>query len=173
MASYHYLIPSLPELQTDGEMPISYEEFLSYCKDTVEKSVYEDLKALTLSSDKGAFVRKWAEFYQVLTTELNYQRSLVLGVNYPAPKERNPLTSSIVKAALDAKNPLEGEKLLLSCEFEALDALMGMHMFDKAFLFGYAIKLRLLERQSCFDKDTGKAEFKSLFEQVQQHIYSL
>jgi len=40
-------------------------------------------------------------------------------------------------------------------------------------LFGYAIKLKLLERQSCFEQDKGKAEFKSLFDGIQQRVYSL
>ena len=28
MASYYYLISSLPDLKTDGEMPFTYDEFL-------------------------------------------------------------------------------------------------------------------------------------------------
>lgn len=28
MASYYYLISSLPDLRTDGDMPFTYEEFL-------------------------------------------------------------------------------------------------------------------------------------------------
>ena len=173
MASYHYLIPSLPELRSDAEMPISYDEFLSCCKDQVEKSVYRELKTLTLSSDKGPLVKKWSVFYKALTREINYQRSLALGKEYPAPKERDSDVSAVARAALNAKNPLEAEKILLAYEFESLDALVGMHMFDKPFLFGYAIKLKLLERQGCFEQEKGKAEFKALFDQVQQRVYSL
>jgi hypothetical protein len=46
-------------------------------------------------------------------------------------------------------------------------------MFDDHVLFGYAIKLKLLERQNCFEDSKGKAEFKSLFEGIQQRVYSL
>ena len=173
MASYYYLISSLPELRSDGEMPITYDEFLSYCETTVEASVYEELKALSLASDKGPLVRKWAEFYGALTKEINYQRSLRLGKPYQAPQDKDPLTANAAAAALAAKNPLEAEKILLDYEFENLDSLVGMHMFDKYVLFGYAIKLKLLERQSCFEHEKGKAEFKSLFDTVQQRVYSL
>ena len=46
-------------------------------------------------------------------------------------------------------------------------------MFDDYVLFGYAIKLKLLERLSCFEQDKGQAEFKSLFDGIQQRVYSL
>ncbi len=58
-------------------------------------------------------------------------------------------------------------------EFTLLDDLVGLHMFDAQVLFGYALKLKLLERRSCFEKEKGKAEFKHLFEQIQQRVYSL
>ncbi len=174
MASYyHYLISSLPELRSDGEMPITYDEFLSYCESKVEDSVYKELTQLSLSSDKGPLVKKWAQFYGMLTKELNYQRSQKLGKQYDGPEERDLQTSNVAAAAISAKNPLEAEKILLAYEFENLDSLVGMHMFDKYVLFGYAIKLKLLERQGCFEHEKGKEEFKSLFDQVQQRVYSL
>ena len=40
-------------------------------------------------------------------------------------------------------------------------------------VFGYAVKLRLLERLSSFEHDKGKAEFETLFDGIQQRIYSL
>ena len=52
MASYYYLISSLPDLRTDGEMPFSYEEFLGMCQSNVSESKYECLKNLTLSSKR-------------------------------------------------------------------------------------------------------------------------
>jgi len=35
------------------------------------------------------------------------------------------------------------------------------------------VKLKLLERQNCFVQEKGKKEFKRLFDQVQQRVYSL
>jgi hypothetical protein len=74
MASYYYLIASLPELKADGEMPITYSEFLSCCQSNVSESKYKLLEDLSLSSVEGPLVNKWAEFYGMLTKELNYQR---------------------------------------------------------------------------------------------------
>ena len=173
MASYYYLISSLPDLRADGEMPITYEEFLGYCRGNVNRSTYELLENLTLSSTEGPLVEEWALFYGSLTRELNYQRSQKLGKNYPNPSDKDYLTAQVAAAAISAKTPLEAEKLLLEFEFENLDALVGLHVFDDHVLFGYAIKLKLLERQNCFEQEKGKIEFKTLFDEVQQRVYSL
>ena len=58
MASYYYLISSLPDLRTDGDMPMTYDEFLDMCQSNVSESKYELLKNLTLSSEEGPLDRK-------------------------------------------------------------------------------------------------------------------
>ena len=92
MASYYYLISSLPELRADGEMPISYSEFLTCCQSNVSESTYQLLKDLTLNSEEGPLVDKWANFYGMLMKELNYQRSMNLGKSYSSTFIRFPLT---------------------------------------------------------------------------------
>ncbi len=173
MASYYYLIASLPELRTDGEMPMTYGEFLNCCQSNVSDKDYELLKDLTLSSTEGPLVEEWAQFYGMLNKELNYQRSMNLGRSYSSAYDKDGFISQVVASALSAKNPLEAEKILLDYEFDNLDSLVGLHMFDDYVLFGYAIKLKLLERLSCFEQEKGQAEFKSLFDGIQQRVYSL
>ena len=173
MASYYYLIASLPELRADGDMPITYGEFLKCCKSNVSERDYELLENLTLSSKEGPLVEEWAKFYGMLTKELGYQRSLNLGRSYSSTFDKDGFISQVGASALSAKNPLEAERILLEYEFENLDSLVGLHMFDDYVLFGYAIKLKLLERLSCFEKEKGKAEFKALFDGIQQSVYSM
>jgi len=173
LASYYYLIASLPELRTDGDMPLSYEEFLGYCSSSVSEKTYGLLENLSLSDEKGPLVKEWAESYGNLTKELNNQRSARLGKTYSKEYEKDYQITQVAAAALAAKNPLEAEKILLDFQFELLDSLVGLHTFDDNVLFGYAIKLKLLERQNCFEQTKGKAEFKKLFDEVQQRVYSL
>ena len=173
MASYYYLIASLPELRADGDLPITYGEFLSCCQSNVSEEKYQLLKDLTLDSTEGPLVDEWSRFYGMLTKELNYQRSMNLGKSYSSAYDKDGLIAQAVGAALSAKNPLEAEKVLLEYEFENLDTLVGLHMFDDHVLFGYAIKLKLLERLNCFEQSKGKAEFTSLFDGIQQRVYSL
>ena len=173
MASYYYLISSLPDLRTDGDMPFSYKEFLGMCQSNVSESKYELLKNLTLSSEEGPLLKEWSAFYKNLMGELNYQRSVSLGRPYLTSYDKDSVLSQVVGTVLAAKNPLEAEKILLDYEFENLDSLVGLHTFDDVYLFGYAVKLKLLERQNCFVQEKGKKEFKRLFDQVQQRVYQL
>ncbi len=173
MASYYYLISSLPDLRTDGDMPMTYDEFLDMCQSNVSESKYELLKNLTLSSEEGPLLKEWSAFYKNLMGELNYQRSVSLGRPYLTSYDKDSVIAHVAGAAMAAKNPLEAEKILLECEFDNLDSLVGLHTFDDRYLFGYAIKLKLLERQSCFVQSKGQKEFKRLFDQVQQRVYSL
>ena len=173
MASYYYLISSLPDLRTDGDMPVTYDEFLDMCQSNVSESKYELLKNLTLSSEEGSLLKEWSAFYKNLMGELNYQRSVSLGRPYLTSYDKDSVIAQVAGAAMAAKNPLEAEKILLECEFDNLDSLVGLHTFDDRYLFGYAIKLKLLERQSCFVQSKGQKEYKRLFDQVQQRVYSL
>ena len=173
MASYYYLISSLPDLRTDGDMPMTYDGFLDMCQSNVSESKYELLKNLTLSSEEGPLLKEWSAFYKNLMGELNYQRSVSLGRPYLTSYDKDSVIAQVAGAAMAAKNPLEAEKILLECEFDNLDSLVGLHTFDDRYLFGYAIKLKLLERQSCFVQSKGQKEFKRLFDQVQQRVYSL
>ena len=164
MASYYYLISSLPDLRTDGDMPFTYEEFLGMCQSNVSESKYELLRPL---------LKDWAVFYNNLMSELNYQRSMNLGRAYLKSYDKDSVLTQVIGTVLAAKNPLEAEKILLDYEFENLDSLVGLHTFDDVYLFGYAVKLKLLERQNCFVQEKGKKEFKRLFDQVQQRVYQL
>lgn len=173
MASYYYLVSSLPEISSDGEAPVTYDEFLLMCESNISEKKYEYLKNLTLDSEDGPIMKDWGEFYRNLTSELNAQRSAILGKAYTKDYDKDSVNAQIAQSAINAKNPLEAEKMLLAYQFDAIDTLIGLHSFDDVYLFGYAIKLKLLERQSCFVKSKGTEEFHRLFETVQQGVYSL
>ncbi|MBQ6117005.1 MAG: DUF2764 family protein [Oscillospiraceae bacterium] len=173
MASYYYLIASLPTLTADGDLPLDYAAFLNMCKSNVSEATYQLLERLTLSSSEGPLVDEWSVFYGNLMRELNYQRSLRLGKPYTRVYEKEPASASVAASAIAAENPLAAERILLDYEFKYLDSLVALHTFDDYVLFGYAIKLKLLERMHCFEHEKGKAEFQRLFEQVQQRVFSL
>ena len=173
MGSYYYLIAGLPELRADGDMPITYSEFLTCCESNVSEEKYRLLKNLTLSSTEGPLVSEWADFYHALMGELNTQRCQKLGKTYTSAFDKDAYTAQVVDFALAAANPLEAERILLGYEFRYLDMLVGPHTFDDYGLFGYAIKLKLLERLTSFSHEKGKAEFQTLFDGIQQQVYSL
>ena len=128
---------------------------------------------LTVRSGKGPLLSEWGEFYQSLSRELTYQRSVKLGRVCPVPSDRDSGIVQVVTAAVNAENPLEGERLLLDLEFRRLDDMIGLHNFDEYALYGYAMKLQLLERQRTFRYDRGKQAFDGLMDNIRQQISSL
>ena len=152
MASYYYLISSLPMLKTQGEAPMDYAAFLAMCQTAVGSGVYQTLETLTVDADKGPLLSQWASFYQALRRELTYQRCVKLGRPCPVPSDREAAITQAVTAAVNADDPLEGERILL---------------------YGYAMKLRLLERQQGFRYEAGKRAFDGLMDHIRQQVVSL
>lgn len=173
MASYYYLISSLPMLRPNEEPPFDYSAFLEMCAAVVSGKTCETLAGLTVNADSGPLLEEWARFYRTLTAELNYQRNVRLGRPGTPPETGDPGVTEAVSAALNAKNPLESEQLLLRLEFSRLDAMIGLHNFDDHALYGYAMKLKLLERRQRFQYEAGKTAFQGLLDGLQQQIFSI
>lgn len=173
MASYYYLMSSLPMLKSDGSMPFEYSKFVDMCKGAVSEHTLSILKDLTVESDTGPLIKQWAEFYGVYKSELNYQRNLRLGRQTQPPMVREESIIRAVAEAMNNENPLEAENFLLSIQFEKLDGLIGVHSFDDWSLMGYAMKLKLLERKTVFDYASGKAEFDRIVGGLKEQISSI
>ncbi len=173
MASYYYLISSLPMLKSDGTIPMDLKSFLQQCKSCVSANTYNALCNLSDVDNSHPMLKAWSTFYNALMDELNYQRKLKLGKQCSAPENRDAEVVNTIASALAAKNPLISEQMLLELEFNRIDSMMGLHNFDEYYLYGYAIKLMLLERQTIFKYDDGKSEFKNLFTEVQKQILSM
>ena len=173
MASYYYLMASLPMLRTEGEPPMDYGAFLKMCRGNVSDDVYAALETLSVESKEGPLLRDWADFYGTLQEELYYQRSIKLGRSCKLPASRDAGVTAAVTAAVSHPNPLAAEQILLRLEFERLDELVGYHNFDERSLYGYAMKLQLLERQRIFRREAGKEEFMHLLDGLRQQVFSM
>lgn len=170
MASYFYLMSSLPLLSSEGVMPFSYEEFLKSCENTVSAKTFSLLSGLTLDSENGPLIKEWADYYGEFSREMSYQRKKRLGIPADVPYPRMEKTVKAVSAALNDDDPLNAEKQLLSEHFSKLDELIGTHTFDDQALFGYALKLKLLQRKTVFDHDEGKRESERIFDILYKKI---
>lgn len=173
MAAYYYLLSSMPMLRLDGEMPVTYEKFLQMCFSSVKRPMYDLLRDLTVDSSDGKLLSKWSRFYNALTEELAYQRSARLGRPYKACENRDSDIVKTVSDVMNEKNPLNAENRLLAFEMEKLDELTADHWFDESALIGYALKLKLLERRSLFDRENGKKEFGRILDSVRKKTDSM
>ena len=176
MASYYYLVATLPMLRYEDSCPFSTEEFLELCRSNVNKKDYKIIsEALSDSDSSHPFVNKWYQFNNSVKKELAEQRSKKLNINSEKYKNTNDKEFTIaegVRAALAAKNAFEGELLLMKLYWKYLDEESTNHVFDLVGLLAFAIKLKLLERKSRFDKVDGNKEFKSLLSNLQSTIKS-
>ena len=51
--------------------------------------------------------------------------------------------------------------------------MIGLHNFDDHALYGYAMKLQLLERQRTFRYEAGKQAFEGLLDHIRQQIFRI
>lgn len=170
---YYYLISSLPMLKSDGDMPFSYKEFLDMCRSALSDSKFKILENLSLTSNTGPLVKEWGEFYCVLKEELDFQRNTRLGRRAQFPSIKDEAIAKLVSNAINNANPLVAEEMLLSFQFQKLDELVGLHYFDEAALFGYALKLKLFERKKSFSFDKGKAQLNNIINKLEQEITTM
>ena len=78
MASYYYLISSLPTLDSDGDMPMTYEEFLTCCQGNVSEETYQRLATLTLSSSEGPLLKESKEELMKKVKRMNKYFSVLM-----------------------------------------------------------------------------------------------
>lgn len=160
-------------LRADGDMPLSYDKFLENCRGALSDAKYKMVSELTLSSTEGPLVSEWSKFYGALKAELTYQRNVRLGRKAVVTHEREESVTKLISSAMNNKNPLAAEEMLLTLEFERLDELIGIHSFDDHALMGYALKLKLLERKKAFKKELGKKELDRIVDNLEREIISM
>lgn len=174
MASYYYLVATLPTLRLDGPLLLSTKSFFTLCKSQVSERHYH-LLCKTVSGEPSShpFLKAYQHFEAMVHKELVEQRSRKLSLSDPAYRndaDKEGRISDTVRQALAQENVLEAELLLLALKWKFLDELAALHTFDMEALIGFALKLALLERKSLFTREEGNAEFKRLFSNIQTEI---
>jgi hypothetical protein len=174
VASYYYLVATLPMLRYDGSAPFGCDTFLELCKGKVSDSDYDIIsKALANDPSNHLFLKKWQTFSQMVKQELNDQRSRKLSLSSAKYHNAGPKEYAItdaVRLAVGNDNPLEAEMDLMLLFWKYLEELATLHTFDLEGLLSYALKLQLLERKGLFTREDGNAEFKRLFSNLQSEI---
>lgn len=171
--AYYFLISSLPVLNPLEKLPLSYNDFLEQCKPSVSESTYKQLSELSLDSHGNQLLSIWNKFYSSLIEELNYRRAEMLQKPQIFKKHDEPEIVSVIDDVFKADNPLEAEKIMLKAQFSFLDESVLMHYFDSYVLFGYAIKMKLMQRQQLFAFENGKNELNGLLANIQNTIQEL
>ena len=181
MASYYYLVASLPMLRFEDNPPITLDQFLADCQQSMHANDYvivRELVAGNLESiaNQSTYIMHWKRFLASLNGLLFGARSAALSREIDDRKvvtDADIHLQDIVKQAMQAENPLEAELLLMHFQWKMAEELSQSHVFSLEVLLTYAIQLALLERKSLFTPIEGNAEFKRLFSNLQSIIKSI
>lgn len=172
MGSRYYFLSSMSMLRFSDKAPVSWENFLSQARGNVSESEYDALCSIEdRSESQNAFLVKWKELNRKLDDAVNAQRrqnlhreekSGAVFVDYEIGK-----TAS---AALNAKDPLEAEMILMRFRYDWLEQQKGLDPFSEAALLSYALQLRILIRKDLFTVEAGNEQFSSMFDSIQNEL---
>ncbi len=174
MAEYYYFAASLPMLRMDREAPMSYSDFMSKAAEHLSKSDYSDLSLAVFGGSTGdatlPIVREWQDFAGRLSASICRIRAERLGFAGYDDAEVDRTLDGAAREIVENKDPLEGEKAILSLYFDFLTSREKGSPFSSTALMIYALKLQILERANAFDEKRGRAEFDRLYKVIEGNI---
>ena len=175
MAEY-YLNSQLPSLDGIGEntpLPITEERFLELCRQFLKKNTFSEIEKITLvpSLDfkklSSPLLTEWCQGERNLRLALAKARAEKLGKAFDLKNEpKSAELTRVANAAVEIENPLEAENFLLRYRLDFLETLRPMDVFSEAYLFYYALKLKLILRIRRFDRELGVAAYKNIYSSI-------
>jgi hypothetical protein len=144
---------------------MSSEAFIELCRQQLDQ---DDFQAL----ERGSGAAFWTAFQawdETLRLNLARYRAQKLGREGAAQMEAPPdpaEAAAAAKTALSFESPLEAELFLDQSRWNAVEALQGLDYFHVNTVFGYLVKLRLMERRAKFTVDAGFGAYKNLYNDI-------
>ena len=182
MGSYYYLVAQLPYLVYGQDVPISSEDFKALARELMSASDAAVLEHCTLDPDplkegetepaytepvhktSSSLVNEWKKWERTLRLNLAKGRAQKLKKDIPADVPDFPDDAALVaKTALVMESPLEAELYLDKARWDIIENLQGIDIFCEKAIYGYLLKLLLMERRVMFDADKGFREYKGLY----------
>ena len=170
--NYYFLAASLPTLSLDREPPLSVDAFRELCREQFSARDLAELDAVLAGLERetgGSFMREWRARETALRNALARARADKLSVEaapYLQPTDR--FDAAAEKAAAEAmgrRNPREREAFLDRFRWTCIDEMAGFNPFALPALLAYALKLRITQRWSTLDAETGRRRAETLINQ--------
>lgn len=172
MPSRYYFLSSLPMLRYHERAPLTWEHFLSQALGNISNSDYKLLCLIPEGKDGGnSFLRKWYEVSAKISDAVNAQRKVNLGRDDVGPVVlRDYDVERVANLAMNAKNPLEAELILMKFGYDYLESAKGLEPFSENALLSYALQLRILLRKDGFSAEKGNEQYEKLFGIIQKEM---
>lgn len=161
MDKYYYFMAQMPYLQFAQEPKVTHRYFLEEARKWLTGNDYQyviqaNINEYSVRKDiPSQVLLNYVRFEYDLRRELSLWRA--------AKKEGHEHKSIMFPASLIKEgNPLEVERNLLHFRWKYIEELEIDHHFDLDAIIAYFLKLQILERLFCFDKEKGKEKFREL-----------
>ena len=175
MAEYYLIsqLPSLDAVNDNTPVPITEERFTELCSRFLGQKAMRELEKLTLippsDAEKSRFsiVDEWNEGERNLRLALCKVRADRMNKAFDLKNKFIPSELyKVAASAAEAENPLEAERHLLNYRLSFLETLRPSDSFSESFIFYYALKLKLILRIRDFDKKSGEAAYKNIYDSI-------
>lgn len=165
--SLYYFVASLPTLSLSGPPPLATEVFLADAHRILGPAFAAQLEALLENRADGAansFAARWQFAEAQLRGAVARTRAARLGLDvadYQNPQI--PFNSAVERAAVEAfakPNPLEREMALDRFRWSLLEDWVRAAPFSEAYVFAYALRLRMAHRWARLTDEAGYARLE-------------
>jgi hypothetical protein len=173
---YYFLIAELPAVFYGQPAPMPAESFVELCRNHLEPGDMAVLDTIagtpdsnTVDAVSAPFLAGWAAWDTALRLNLARARAAKLKREGSSPVDAPDYPADAAGAARTAagmESPLEAELYLDKARWDYLTELEGYSPFSSYKVFAYYLKLKLCERRSQFNTETGFAEYKSLYSKL-------
>ena len=175
MAEY-YLISQLPSLDATGEdtpLPVSEASFMELCSRFLKKRTLEELNSLSLVPSRenkksaSSLVNRFNDNERQLRLVLAQMRAEKMKKSFKTDTQSFPASLvQTARTALEFESPMEAEKFLNRYRIDFLEALRPSDSFSEEFIFYYALKLKLIQRMRNFDRQSGEAAYRKIYDSI-------
>ena len=175
MAEYYLIsqLPSLDGMSESAPLPITEERFSELCHRFLGKKAQADFEKITLLPPRNAektgsaLIDAWNACEQNLRLALAKVRAEKLKKTFDAGNAvLSPELMQTARTAADFESPMEAERFLNDIRLNFLETLRPMDSFSEDFVFYYGIKLKLISRIRQFDKISGEAAYKNIYNSI-------
>lgn len=172
---YYYLVSFLPTLSFGKAPEIKIADFLSYCEDHIASDKFQILERI-FSEDFPQesdlkILDEWLEVEKKIRNELVVLRANELKKNpLKYIRDRAEPPTKQAKDIFYSESPLDAEIALDSFRWANLENLEVEHYFDLEKIIIYALKLKILSKESLINPDLGEKKLEAILNSYSPHF---
>jgi hypothetical protein len=174
--NYYYFAATLPYINYGDKPPISSVDFREECYRVLtaedaaltEYCCYDPQVAVKTVEPTGS---EFIDFFILRERILHLSLAFLRAGRLKRPSQEEPphdvpRAEALARSAFEMTDPLEAAMFIDRARWGALDVELPINYSSVHNIFGYLLKLQLLERRGRFDAEKGIAEFHVCYDTI-------